>query len=357
MRKLKKMLLFFFLVTALSSCRRQKDLLEAKNNYVASDSISFNGLLNKLSFEYLLNKGEKIYFSPLSIIKPFMLNKLVIYDGDSKIFITNINMEVEKCINLKNKDYYFTGSINDLTSINDDIYLLDNSFVLKKLNIIDESLTKIKIDPAILKDNFIYSFQTISTYNRKLLLTPGIPVYLTKDNICLGILINTDGEEENEFSIKKTEGDISLWSLSGDFVYFSQFNSDLLFCFKVSRKVFRFNPEGIFMAVYELPIDKRYYFEPEKEKTSTNRGGITVTGNKVTFTPMNSNGLQVDNAGNIYFLLFQGQFNKQKLVRLNSSFDIIGSKIINEINNCCYKFLITKNTIIILNDDKAYLYN
>lgn len=352
--------LYFLIILSLAlfSCKsKESSTALSTKQFITADSIRFSGLSEKYSAEYIEYKGEKILFSSLSIIKPFNNNRYVIYDGAYGIYIADNKLNIEKHINLKNKDYYFIGAIKDLAFSGNYIFLLDNSFILKRLDVLNENISEIEISSKQLGNYSIYNLNSISSFGNKLVLSPMLYMSFPKETICLGILIDNEGVIERGLLIDKSIGDINTWKLSGDFIYTSQIGTDLLICFNTSRKVYKFNEAGEFKGDYSLPIDKRFYFEPHMEQIVSEKGGIKATGNQITFTPINNNSLQIDNGGNLYFIMFQGQFGKQKLVRMDPNMQIKDETVITTINNCCYKMIISNNSILIHNGNKIHLFN
>ncbi len=328
-----------------------------KKEFNLSDSIKLSKISEKAIIERLSSSNTTFEISPLTIIKQFSNNNLVLYDGRYNIFITDLSLKVQKEFNLREKDFYFNGKIEDIVAIGRSIYLLDHSFVIKKLNIDTEDISKIELDIKELYSMRIFNFMFISNINDKLILTPVMSNILPEKEIPLAVIIDKKGNIESVLVIPRNQGDIQIWSKSGDHVFASSINNEIIINFRISRKAYRYSLDGKLISVYTLPVDKKYYSEPKGDEITIDRGGIKETAERVHFIPVTTGPLQYDKAGNAYCLMFQGQNAKQKLAKLDTKFNLKTESVINTISNCCYKLLIADNKIIFHNNNLVHIYD
>jgi hypothetical protein len=197
--------------------------------------------------------------------------KFLIIDGLEKdVFITNHEFEVLRKISLKDKQYLFTGNIFSATYHRNKLYIIDNSFSIKILDLSTEQIAVLnyKLD----QNSFMSFIQNIKIVDDSSFVcsASGIVIRPSKHDLFVGARYNFKGEIISAFSIPFSELDYnSFFQNSGqgvEFTYVNYYDKNVYFSFSASKKVLKYDLKGHLLKIYDLMIDEKYWQPPHKDE-------------------------------------------------------------------------------------------
>jgi len=333
-------------------------LLSCNDSKKIEDKLLNNNVLRNFSKLALCETIDKLnyntreyYFSNAAIIKNDGDN---VYIYDKKMFyITDKQLKPNNIVSLKEIDYIIKGKVSDFEVINNKIIILDASRILKQISITNDfEITEIKLENSNEKNSYTGSYSSISNFRNIGLITvnPLIPLnYQNINEVTLGNLFNLDGSLQRTYSIPINKIDAN-WKENVDFVYVTSFNDLIYFSFQISRKIFVFGSDGVFINELIHPIDKKYWTQPNISNSKIDIGNSISSVPLIKYVTLNTNSFQHDNKY-FYCLMYQGKQKSPKLLKCDKEFKIIDEIILDSIPpNMGYKINFIDDRIFLFHD-------
>jgi hypothetical protein len=355
--------IIFLASLILFSCSNDNSKKEKVRNAFVQNKSSGNKIasIKNLSviktIDYVTFNGKKEYLSLDAIIKGYR-HQVYIYDK-YKIYITDLNLNVKKYINLKDKDFYIKGSVHDICIINDDIYILSSANTLIEIpNYNKENIKTIRLD--IGRSKSIYSGDIIEICNvqdSELLATNGLLPFSYQpsiDYVELGRLFSLKGEFIRSFKFPKKDAR-NNFGKTLNHVFATNYNDLIYFSFDISRNICVYNMNGKLLNTYQLSVDKLYWHKPTMRSMSLDIANIKSGGTRFDFIPQSKNNLQIEN-NDIYTLMYEGKRKGPNLTVYNSNFVINNQLELKTIpSSLGYRIYVIDNRILISGRGLIYI--
>lgn len=222
--------------------------------------------------DFLIDKNNKeILLGDLRDIVEFDQKFLIIDGLEKDVFITNNEFEVLRKISLKDKKYLFTGNILSATYHRNKLYIIDNSFSIKILDLSTEQIAVLnyKLD----QNSFMSFIQNIKFVDDSSFVcsASGFQVVSSKNDLFIGARYNFKGEIISTFSVPRHELDYNSFFLNSgqgvEFTYVNLYGDNVYFSFRASKKVVKYDFKGHLLKIYNLEVDKKFWQPPHKDKT------------------------------------------------------------------------------------------
>ena len=350
---------FILLLLLLVSCDKKSRNSEEINYKNEKDMVNYYSSIKEFSvrkvLDFVTSKGEQIFLSPATIIKSYK-NRVYFYDK-FKIYVTDSELNVQQIISLKEKDYMFKGKISDIEIIENSIFILDRSNKIKKIAMESpEKIDEIELDNKGTYRGDYYGMTYIG--DNCLLLTAGLlPLSFNTNNsgIEVGKVFELNGRYKFSITIPIEKADVESWKEGGDITFSANFKKLLYFSFSTSRNIYVFNSSGELLKVFQLAVDKKYWFEPKISLKSVNIAGREQSVTSVKFVIQYANNLQIAD-GYTYQIMYKGTDKSPSLIKYNLKFEIVESLDLKNIApGMGYKIYLINDRILLVHNSIFYI--
>lgn len=291
----------------LSSCK------EKHNEYIILKKVK--------SQDYVLdNEGNQILLHNISSIKKIDDSFLIVDRGQTKIFLTDLNLNIQKIFDFTDLPYLIIGEILDAILFDEGIlYYIDKSWNIKQFNNVTNEVKTIGFEHNIHRmRKFPYRIEKLS--NLEVLISYALfspdKTLFSDYFTTIGGLYSPDGKLKTSFEVNLNESCISI---PGDFTYPIIYHDIIFFYFWRSACVFVFDKSGNRINTFTKNEEELF------EKGITNRRQTKPGSGGKSFGR-----LFIENE-NIFCFHGRGTNDEVKLSRYDIDFNLISKYKTNEL--------------------------
>ncbi len=234
--------------------------------------------------DYLLNENKEELLTYVDDIVKYDSSKIIIVEGSQKkLYITDLNLKILKEISFKDKDFLFRGRIFSATLHNNKIYLVDNSFTIKVLDLSSKKISTIEYFKGDMHKQLAFSIENISFLNdtifvASLRINPDF-IKRGKDFV-IGNKYNINGNLISEFKVNEKEMGYNEYFFNSrsyeEVSYVAKLANKVIFSFEISKKVCLFSQTGKLKTIISLEVDKNVWQEPHKDEIGNYASTVTM---------------------------------------------------------------------------------